>query len=834
MSESTDEQPAPRGIPSSDAISAAACKRTGSPALDLLALQRRMEWLKVARPAQLPPTTDYATWVLMTGRGFGKRLNIDTEVPVSKGFKKNGDLEVGDILIGSRGQYIRVEEVHPIEEAVECYRVTFDDGSFIDADAEHLWTTHTKLNRKNYSRNSKPIVETTLNTKQIKNTLLYLNREANHAVPVVRVRGSYQELSLDPYFLGVWLGGGMSSEAAIICGENDELIFDRLQTKGYEINHVRWTNPQSKNGRSWPIYSFLNVYGKLKSLGVFGNKNIPIPYLRATIEQRFELLRGLMDTDGSVTKSAGVCELSLSNERLAKDAYHLICSLGFKATIKSYASWRYLNGKKFRQGKDRWRIHFYAYDDEPVFTLPHKVKNLLKRKGQNQLQSYRYIKSVERIAPIKMRCITVSDEKGLYCVTPSCILTHNTRSAAEDVWWEAINNPGFRTAVIAPTFDDIRHTVFEGESGILACCPDKLISSYNRSLFTLEFINGSLIRGFSSEKPDRLRGPQHHRAWCEEVSSWQNADETWTMMNFGLRLGKNPQKLVTTTPKPMPLIKQIVEDKSSIIARGSTYDNKSNLPSKFFDELIQYEGTTIGRQELHGELIDLEEMGIFKRSWFRMWPSSVPFPAFELIVQSWDTAMTEKTENDPTACTTWGLVPASEGSPNFRAILCDAWSEHLAYPDLRERAMREFQVKYGPNERRPDIVLIEDKGSGITLRQDLQRAGIPVRKYNPGKADKTQRAHTVSHLVKDGALWIPESSNPKRKGQFRDWAEPMIEELCYFPNVTHDDYTDTVTQFLALMRDMSYMQGAEIKEEETSYWRRLAASQGRGSNPYSQ
>lgn len=407
-----------------------------------------------------------------------------------------------------------------------------------------------------------------------------------------------------------------------------------------------------------------------------------------------------------------------------------------------------------------------------------------------------------------------------------------TRSAAEEVWWHCVENPGVRGAIIAPTMDDIRHTCIEGESGILSCCPDKLIKSYNRSLFTLELVNGSQLRGFSSEKPDRLRGPQHHFAWCEEVGAWQNAEETWAMMNFGLRLGSNPFKVVTTTPRPVPLIKIIIEDKSSVLTRGSTYDNKNNLPQKFFDELVQYEGTTIGRQELHGELIDLEEMGIFKRSWFRMWPHKKPIPAFELVVQSYDTGMTAKTQNDPTASTTWGLFPSGEGSNSYSAILCDAWSDHLAYPDLRDRAIREYQTRYGPNEKRPDIVLIEEKGSGISLQQDLQRANIPIRAYNPGKDDKVSRAHTVSHLVKNGALWIPESANPKRKGQFRDWANPMVEEMCFFPNVLHDDYTDTVTQFLTLMRNMQYMRAGEVTEEKMSYWRRMAQGQ-RGSNPYS-
>lgn len=409
-----------------------------------------------------------------------------------------------------------------------------------------------------------------------------------------------------------------------------------------------------------------------------------------------------------------------------------------------------------------------------------------------------------------------------------------TRTAAEDTWWFAIENPGSYIGVIAPTFDDIRHTCFEGESGLLACAPENLIENYNRSLFTIEFCNKSLIRGFSSQKPDRLRGPQHHRVWCDELAAWETPQETWDMMKFGLRLGQNPQKVITTTPRPIPLIRDLVQDENTIFTRGSTYDNKDNLPQKFFDELVQYEGTALGRQELHGEVIDLEEMGIYKRSWFKLWPHDRPVPAFELVVLTYDTGFTEKTQNDPTACLAWGLFPASEGSRNYNALLCDAWTENLQYPDLRHRAITAYETKYGPGEKKPDIVLVEEKGSGISLIQDLRRAGLPVRSYNPGRADKIQRAHSVSHLVKDGALWIPESAQPKRRGQFRDWAEPFVEQCVFFPNVVHDDYVDAMTQFLALMRDTQYMQSAVAQDGNDSYWRRIMKSERSGSNPYFQ
>lgn len=408
-----------------------------------------------------------------------------------------------------------------------------------------------------------------------------------------------------------------------------------------------------------------------------------------------------------------------------------------------------------------------------------------------------------------------------------------TRSAAEDTWFYAIENPGCRIGIIAPTLDDVKHTCFEGESGILACCPEQLIENYNRSFFQLDFVNGSQIRGFSSEKPDKLRGPQHHRLWMEEMAAWTNAKEVYDMAQFGLRLGDNPQRVITTTPRPIQLIRDVAEEDSTFLTRGSTYDNRDNLPKKFFDELVKYEGTSIGRQELYGEIINLEEMGIYKRSWLKLWPAKKPIPAFELVVLSYDTGYTEKTQNDPTACTAWGLFPTAEGSGGYGALLCDAWSETLAYPDLRSRVIASYETRYGPSERRPDIVLIEEKGSGISLIQDLRRAGLPVRTYNPGRADKIQRAHSTSHLVMNGCLWMPESANPNRKGQVRDWCEPLIEQMVFFPNVEHDDYVDTLSQFLALMRDNLYMTAQTVNTGFTGWWQRVMKTE-KGGNPYSQ
>lgn len=395
-----------------------------------------------------------------------------------------------------------------------------------------------------------------------------------------------------------------------------------------------------------------------------------------------------------------------------------------------------------------------------------------------------------------------------------------TATGAEDISWYAMTHPKCRCAVMAPTTGDVRDTCFEGVSGLLSAIPAEWVAAYNRSLLEITLINGAKIKGFSGQEPERLRGPQHHRAWIDELAAFpkETLRDAWDMLMFGLRLGVKPQVVITTTPKPIPKVREILKDaeakpKKYRITRGSTYENRENLAPTFFDQITQYEGTQLGRQEIHAEVLDPEETGIIKRSWFRLWPARKELPRFEYVVQSYDTAYTEKTENDPTACTVWGVFANQTG--DFEALLCDCWSEHLNYPTLRARVETDSKVLYGDPERPVDLLLIEEKGSGITLIQDLAR--IPsvankIRAYNPGRLDKVQRLHAVSHLFANGKFWLPESM--LRPGHPRDWCEPFLNQICAFPLVDNDDFVDTASQAAAILRDMEFLSIDVVESKE--------------------
>lgn len=386
-----------------------------------------------------------------------------------------------------------------------------------------------------------------------------------------------------------------------------------------------------------------------------------------------------------------------------------------------------------------------------------------------------------------------------------------TRTAAEQLGWWAWEYPGTRWLVAAPTSADVRSTCFEGDSGLLSVIPQGLVEDYNKALHELRLINGSMFKGIPASEPERFRGPQFHGGWADELAAWDYLQDAWDQIMFGVRLKVaeipdfKTRMICTTTPKPKDLIIELVGRQGEDVAltTASTYSNIDNLSDNFRKQILQYEGTKLGRQEIYAEIIDPEESGIVKREMIRLWPHEKPFPKFEFILQSYDVATSEKTINDPTASSTWGVFKPLDGP--MSAMLIDCWQDRLQYPDLRPKVIEEYEVVFGEgkNKKRVDLILVEDKSAGISLIQDLQRAHLPVRAYNPGGADKMQRLNIVSSLFARGRIWMPESS--LRTGYVKDWVEPLLSQLCAFPDTTHDDFVDSTSQALRFLRDSGWI-----------------------------
>jgi predicted phage terminase large subunit-like protein len=383
-----------------------------------------------------------------------------------------------------------------------------------------------------------------------------------------------------------------------------------------------------------------------------------------------------------------------------------------------------------------------------------------------------------------------------------------TRTAAEQIGWWAWCYPKTRALVAAPTSADVRGTCFEGDSGLLSVIPPILIADYNKALHEIRLTNGSLIKGIPASEPERFRGPQFGFGWLDELAAWEYITEAWDQIQFGMRLKLPDMKtrlICTTTPKPKELIIDLIgrEGDDVVLTTASTYSNLDNLSENFKRQILQYEGTKLGRQEIYAEIIDPEEGGIVSRDWFKLWPADKPLPRLEFVVQAYDCAYTEKTQNDPTASITFGVFKPDDGG--MRVLIIDAWQDRLQYPDLKPKVLDEYEIVFGEGRdaKRVDLVLVEDKSAGISLIQDLQRAHVPVRSYNPGGADKIQRLSIVANIIKAGKVYVPESS--ARPGYVRDWAEAAITQICSFPNTDHDDFVDVMSMSLRYLRDAGWL-----------------------------
>ena len=246
-----------------------------------------------------------------------------------------------------------------------------------------------------------------------------------------------------------------------------------------------------------------------------------------------------------------------------------------------------------------------------------------------------------------------------------------TRTGAQDAAIYACTNPDVQVAVVAPTHGDLRRVCFGGPSGLLSIIPKEcLLSSkeqagYSSTVNEIRLSNGSKIMGFSATEPDRLRGPQFHRAWCDELAAWRYP-EAFDQLMFALRLGARPQCVITTTPKPSSLVRQLMEREDTVVTTGSTFENKENLAQQTLDMLQErYEGTTLGRQELYAEVIEDTEGALWRRDTIDRARVS-EYPQLANIIVAIDPAVTASSDSDET-----GIVVVAKDTEGVYYVLDD-------------------------------------------------------------------------------------------------------------------------------------------------------------------
>lgn len=248
-----------------------------------------------------------------------------------------------------------------------------------------------------------------------------------------------------------------------------------------------------------------------------------------------------------------------------------------------------------------------------------------------------------------------------------------------------------RFALVGRTASDVRDVMVEGESGILSSAHPHRRPIYQPSKRRLTFPNGATATTYSAEEPDTLRGPQHDGFWADESASWRFED-AWDQLMFGLRLGKNPRGIVTTTPRPTPLMKSLIASPTTHITRGNTYENRAHLAPAFFEQIIRkYEGTRLGRQELNAELLDDVEGALWQRESMIEQHRVREYPELYRIAIAIDPAITSLQGSDETGIIIGGVAENGHayilGDESLRASP-DEWAKKAIFSYYRYHADR--------------------------------------------------------------------------------------------------------------------------------------------------
>lgn len=267
-------------------------------------------------------------------------------------------------------------------------------------------------------------------------------------------------------------------------------------------------------------------------------------------------------------------------------------------------------------------------------------------------------------------------------------------------------------------------------------------NDWNRSRSAYLLPNGSKIKGFTAEKPDRLRGPQHHGAWCDELAAWSEPD-TYDQLQFGLRLGDMPQVLVTTTPRPTKIVKELIKDPDTVITRGSTYENKDNLAASTLVTLqSKYENTRLGRQELFGEVLDDNPGALWTRVGIESARIKIAdLPPLTRVVVGVDPAVSNTEDSDSTGIVTCGV------SADGQYYVLDDNTIKASPQEWATVAVQAYE------RHKADRIVAETNNGGDLVIHLLQQVkpGIATKKVTATRG-KQLRAEPVAALYEQGRV----------------------------------------------------------------------------------
>lgn len=530
---------------------------------------------------------------MITGRQGGKALSLDTIIPTPEGYTTMGEVEVGDYVIGADGKPTCVEWKSEVHLGNRVFKITFDTGEVVKADADHLWLAHSKSERKH---SKPPKVRTTLEMFESPRA----GKENNWSIDLsAPLEGQSGNLPIDPYVLGAWLGDGTVGQPNIT--QQLPKVRDEIERRGYPLRKIssgkyRYSfSPQggARNSKGHLVHCDLSR--ELIALGVYYDKHIPVKYLRAPLSDRWDLYQGLMDTDGYVGKG-NKAEITFRDRKLIETFHELVASLGFKP-----------NKIRYRPEVNAYRFGWNVGE------------------GRRVDAKRRFIVSIEEVPSEPTQCIGVDNSDKLFLITKGLIPTHNSHYGARWLISQIATGKGKNklSIVAAPTFRYARiaqrklEEVFKSDLRLW-----RAIKHTKQPIPTYELPDGNIIEVHSVDDPDSVRGLTVDFVWFDEAAV--AAGDAFDIMIPTL-LASGGSMLLTTTPrgkgnwiykkiylKSIPPGEDGHDDTmySPYYATvfGSTWENVDNLTEeavRLMEE--QYgKGSRFAKQEIEGGFVTYE------------------------------------------------------------------------------------------------------------------------------------------------------------------------------------------------------------------------------------
>lgn len=477
--------------------------------------------------------------IALCSRQSGKALALDTPIPMPNGrWTTMGNIEVGDIILNKNGLPTSVTFVTENMYNHNCYEIEFDNGEKIIADEDHLWEVNSsnfcKRNGKNIIRNQSKV----LTTKEILEKKIQFDSYKKPANIYIEynegIKNKKVKLPVDPYILGVWIGDGNSSDSRITTNIEDyENLKKEITKRGFRVSEFR---PDKRNDNTGNFNIYKNC-AALRKENLLKNKHIPKVYFSSSIEQRLELIRGLMDTDGYCKNKNGACEFFQKKYEIILQFRELLSSLGIKSRIRS----------KEVKNETYYTVSF-STSDYFVFNLKRKRVNQSYCNGHPKNKRI-YIKNITKVNSVPVRCIQVDDDESLFLCGKTMIPTHNTTVVAAYVLWYAIFHDDKQVGLVSNKESSAKMILSRIKRAYeqLPVWLKPGVTEYSKTF--IAFDNGTKIN-VAATSADAFRGDTMNILVCDEFAfvPGHQAEEFWAANYPTISASKQSKIIIISTP----------------------------------------------------------------------------------------------------------------------------------------------------------------------------------------------------------------------------------------------------------------------------------------------